>query len=178
MFAAPDKMAGWVCAAISELGQSMQRDWTEKKAFAWLSRLRQPEELYIRTLYALFIANEKELHHIISGDPPNGISPLYDKVNEVIFGGKGILTTMEPGLNFGSFKPMEFLHQGAHTSFAAFMTAIAVVQHPKSLPADFVERYDDHLRTYCAYLKYMEDMFKAGKSKQDVLAGVRNLHRS
>ncbi|HLI63286.1 MAG TPA: hypothetical protein VKV05_07785 [Terriglobales bacterium] len=108
-FAAPDKMARWVCAAISELGQSMQRDWTEKKTFAWLSRLRQPEELYIRTLYALFIANEKELHHVISGDPPNGISPLYDKVNEVVFGGRGILTTTQPG----SFKPMEFLHQAA-----------------------------------------------------------------
>jgi len=53
-----------------------------------------------------------------------------------------------------------------------------LIQHPEYLPAGLAERYDEHLRKYCAYLKYMEGMFKAGKSKQDVLAGVRNLHKS
>jgi len=38
---------------MAELSQSICRDLAEKKIFAWISRLRPPEEIYIRTLYAL-----------------------------------------------------------------------------------------------------------------------------
>jgi hypothetical protein len=177
-FAPPEEMTRFACAAISELCDSIRRDWMEGKVFSWYSRLRQPEELYIRTLYALFIANEKELHHVISGDTPNGIAVLYDKVNEVIFEGRGLQTTSKPGLNFGTFKPMETLHQGAHTSFAAFLTSISIVRHPEYLPPGLADKYHEHLKKYCVYLNYMHGMFKAGKSRQDVLAGVKNLHKA
>ena len=76
---------------MAELRESICRDLTENKIFAWYSRLRLPEELYIRTLYALFIATDKELIHILSGATPNGLSPLYSKVNEVVFEGRGLL---------------------------------------------------------------------------------------
>src|SRR5216683_2951661 len=71
-FAPPDKLTFWVLHAMAELRDSICRDLADKKIFAWHTRLRQPEELYIRTLYALFIAGEKELQHILSGAMPNG----------------------------------------------------------------------------------------------------------
>lgn len=174
-FAPPDKMTSWVLAAMAELGRSISRDLAEGKWFAWHSRLRQPEEMYIRTLYALFIATEKELHHLLSGDMPNGFSGYYRAVNERILGGRGLLLADQPGMNSGTFKPMETLNDGAHVSFRAFLTCIGFIKNPQYRPS--AEAYTKHLVTYCRYLEYMEKMFKAGKEKQHVLEGVKNLHK-
>src|SRR5439155_18471630 len=84
-FAPPEKMTMWALAAIVELRESVCRDLKDKKVFAFMTRLRQPEELYIRVLYALFIATEKELHHILSGEMPNGFFGLYPQVNDLVF---------------------------------------------------------------------------------------------
>jgi hypothetical protein len=174
-FAPPEQMTFWVLAAMSELGQSITRDFLEKKYFAWHARLRQPEEMYVRALYAIFIANEKELHHIFSGDMPNGFSAYYRHVNELVFEGRGLLLTNQLGLTYGTFKPMETLHDGAHVSFRAFMTCIGFKNNPENLPSP--EAYSKHLVTYCKYLDYMHGMFKAGKEKKHVLEGIKNLHR-
>ncbi len=90
-FAPPEKMTIWALNAMVELRESICRDLTEKKVFAWYSRLRQPEEMYIRTLYAIFIATDGDLPHILSGDRPNGLSPLYTEVNKVVFEDRGLL---------------------------------------------------------------------------------------
>lgn len=174
-FSPPVRMTLWARTAMAELSESICRDLMAKKVFAWHSRLRQPEELYIRTLYALFIATEKELHHILSGEMPNGLSPLYNEVNKVVFEGRGLLQTTQPGLTHGTFKPMDTLNDGAHASFRSFMTCIALARNPQNLPSP--EKYCKHLATYCKYLDYMHGMFNAGKAKKDVLAGVTNLHR-
>jgi hypothetical protein len=174
-FAPPEKMTLWAQTAMAELTESICRDLEAKKVFAWLSRLRQPEELYIRILYALFIATEEELHDILSGDMPNGISTMYQKVNELVFEGRGLLQTSRPGLMSGSFRPIDTLNDGAHTSFRAFMTAIGLARNPQYLPP--AENYCKHLQTYCRYLNYMHETFTAGKSKEEVLAGVISLHR-
>jgi hypothetical protein len=168
-------MTFWTLGAMTELANSICRDLSEGKAFAWLSRLRQPEELYIRTLYALFIASEAELPHILSGAMPNGLSNLYSKVNEVVFNSKGLLLTQQPGQSFGAFRAIDTLHDGAHASFRAFLTCIALARNPEGLPS--ADRYAQHLKTYCTYLNHMHEMFRAGRKKEDVLIAVRNLHR-
>lgn len=174
-FAPPEKMTLWVRVAMAELRESICRDLQENKLFAWYSRLRLPEEMYIRTLYALFIATEKELIHILSGAAPNGLSPLYAKVNEVVFEGRGLMQVRQPGLIQGTFKPIDSLHEGAHGSFPAFLTCIGLSRDRTNLPSP--ERHAEHLQKYCAYLDYMHGMFKAGKDKKHVLAGVISAHR-
>lgn len=174
-FAPPEQMTLWVRTAMAELSESICRDLMAKKVFAWHSRLRQPEELYIRTLYTLFIASEAELHHILSGDMPNGLSRLYEGVNRLVFEGRGLLQVSLPGLSFGTFKPMDTLNDGAHASFRAFLTCIGFARNPQNLPSP--DKYCEHLAMYCRYLDYMHGMFKAGRQKADVLAGLINLHR-
>jgi hypothetical protein len=176
-FGDPEKLTGWVLSAMAELRESMMKDLSEGRIFAWHTRLRQPEELYIRTLYLLFIASEEETHHILSGEMPNGLSGLYGKVNEAILEGRGLLQVQQPGLKYGSFKPMDTLNDGAHLSFRAFVTCIGLIKNPQCLGDDFRDKYLKHLNTYCNYLNYMHGMFKGGKSKDAVLAGVKNLHR-
>lgn len=174
-FAPPDLMTLWVRAAMGELRESICRDLAAKKVFAWHSRLRQPEELYIRTLYALFVASEAELHHILSGDMPNGLSRLYEGVNKLVFEGRGLLQVSLPASGAETFKPVDTLNDGAHASFRAFLTCIGFARNPGHLPSP--EKYCDHLAKYCAYLDYMHGMFKAGRQKADVLAGLQNMHR-
>lgn len=174
-FGPPAKMAEWSLAAMVELRESICRDFVENKIFAWYTRLRQPEELYIKTLYALFVASEPELHHLLSGEMPNSLARLYEKVNEVVFLGRGLLQTEQAGLTQGTFKPADMLNDGAHASFSAFMSCIGLIRNPQFLPS--AERYWGHLKKYCDYLNYMHEMFKAGKEKKHVLQGVINLHR-
>lgn len=174
-FASPIQMTFWTLGAMGELRNSIFRDLEEKNLFAWLSRLRQPEELYIRTLYCLFVATDEELPHILSGDMPNGLFFLYSKVNDLVFEGKGQMLTELSGLNYGSFRPIDTLHDGAHASFRAFGTCIALANNPEGLLP--VEKYRSHLTTYFNYLNYMHEMFKSGKEKKHVLEGVKNMHR-
>jgi hypothetical protein len=175
-FGDPVSMTLWTRVAMGELTDSICRDRAENKIFAWYSRLRLPEELYIRTLYALFVARETELPHILSGALPNGLAELYARVNEVVFDGKGRMQVSEPDLKHGgTFKAMDFLHSGAHGSYHAFLTCIGLSRNPENLPAP--EKHQEHLQKYCAYLDYMHGMFTAGKEKKHVLAGVKNLHR-
>jgi len=174
-FGKPERLTLWTRTAMAELSHSISRDLQEKKIFAWLSRLRQPEEIYVRTLYTLFIASQEELPHIVSGATPNGMMGYYRQVNKLVFEGRGLLDTAQSGLTMGTFKPVDTLHAGAHASFAALMTCIGLARHPEFLPAP--EKYIEHVGKYCQYLDYMHGMFMSGKSKQDVLAGVINLHR-
>ena len=174
-FADPEKMTLWTRVAMGELTESICRDLEENKIFAWYSRLRLPEELYIRTLYALFVATEKELHHVLSGALPNGLTDLYAKVNKVVFDGTGRMQVSQPGLTHGTFKPMDILHSGAHGSFHAFLTCIGLSRNPENLPSP--QKHREHFQKYCAYLEYMHGMFKAGKEKKHVLAGVKSIHK-
>jgi hypothetical protein len=174
-FAPSDKMASWTLAAMAELGESICRDLMEAKAFAFHTRVRQPEELYIRTLYTLFLASDEELPHIMSGAVPNGLARYYEAVNKEIFDGRGLLLVSRPGESYGTFKPIDTLHDGAHVSFRSFLTCIGWKLHPENMPAP--DAYCKHLKTYCDYLNYMAGAFKAGKNKADVLIGVKNMHR-
>ncbi len=174
-FGPPEKMTGWTLAAMAELRESICRDLADKNVFAFHTRVRQPEEPYIRILYALFVATNEEIPHILSGAIPNGLSGLYRAVNEVVFDGRGPLLVQQAGQDFGTFTPIDTLHDGAHASFRSFLTCIGWARKPENIPS--LEKYHKHLTAYCDYLNYMHQMFKAGKDKKDVLAGVKNLHR-
>ncbi len=168
-------MTMWTLAVMAELRNSICRDLDDQQLLAFITRLRQPEELYIRTLYALFIATEKELHHILSGEMPNSFSGLYSRVNEVVFEGRGLLLASQVGLKQGSFTPMDTLNEGAHVSYKTFMTCMGWARNREYIPS--ADAYRNYLTKYCDYLHYMHEMFKAGKDKKDVLAGVINLHK-
>lgn len=59
----PAKVAQWTLGAIAELGKSMAADLAADRRFGLLTRSRQQEELYIRALYAMFIATPDEVTH-------------------------------------------------------------------------------------------------------------------
>jgi hypothetical protein len=167
-------MAHWTLAAMVELRDSICRDLAEKKYLAWFTRSRQPEELYFRTLYAIFIADPAELNHILSGDMPNGFAHYYRGVNKLILQDRGRLDLEQPGLYSDTFKPMDTLNDAAHASFGGLATATTFYRDPSKVPS--VEVWCKHLNTYCAYLNHMYELFKAGRDKSIVLAALKNMH--
>ncbi len=169
-------VAGWTCASIAELGKSMADDLAAGRHFALITRTRQQEELYIRALYAMFIADSGEVAHIMSDATPNSFSEMYRKVNQSIFGGKGLLEVSHPGLTSGTFTAMGTINSGAHASFSTMMTVIGLGKNPQFLAAFKNGQYFDHISIYCSYLDHARKQFKAGEDKATVLAELTELH--
>jgi hypothetical protein len=170
------KVAGWTCASIAELGKSMADDIGAGRHFALITRTRQQEELYIRALYAMFIADSGEVAHIMSDATPNSFSEMYRKVNKLIFGEKGILEVSHTGLTSGTFTAMGTINSGAHASFSAMLMVVGLVKNPQHLAAFTDGKYFDHISVYCSYLDHIRKLFAAGKDKAAVLTEVVELH--
>ena len=148
-FSDPTKVAHWTLIAIAELGKSMAADLHAGRTFALLSRHRQQEELYIRALYVLFIATPEELAHIVSDMTPNSFSAMYRAVNELVFGGRGLLDVQQSGKSHGTFTAMNPINSGAHASFSTMMMVVGLVQNPAYLEPYTSGRYFSHISVYC-----------------------------
>jgi hypothetical protein len=175
-FSDPRELTMWFKAAIEELRHSMQRDLGEKKWFAYMTRWRQPEELYYRALYVLFLAKADELPHIFSAEVPNGFTAIYRAVNREIFAGHGIFETPHPTLDGGTFTVMKMLNDSAHASFSLMPVGFAAAGDPET--QQLFPEYLEHMKRYWVSLNYMEEMFNVGKPKEHVLLGVKNMHKS
>lgn len=173
----PAEIAHWTMASILELWRSMDADLAAGRNFALISRSRQVEELYIRALYAIFIATPTELAHILSDAMPNSFRAMYKKVNALVFEGKGILEVAQPGLKSGTFTPMDTINRGAHGSFSTMMMVIGLARHPEYLEPYTSGRYFTHVSVYLNYLNYLKQMFEGGQGKDSALAGLINMHR-
>jgi hypothetical protein len=174
----PAEVIDWTKRCIVELIQSVIDDVNNGRIFAYLTRWRDPEELYTRVLYAMFVAPADHLPHIFSGEMPNGFTAMWKKVNEIVFEGNGMLFKEQVGLNGEVFTPMDTLNQGAHNSFSTMLTTISVVRsnpeewHPR------IKKHVEHWQKYVEYLNHIEQLFRAGRKKEDVLQAIINMHRS
>ena len=161
---------------IAEIINSVVDDLNDGRYFAYLTRWRQPEELYCRAVYVLFVVAADEIPHVISCEAPNNFSDLWKKVNSAVFGGNGTLMQPLRSLNGEEFTVINTLHQNAHGSYATMLTVISLVQLNGVDPAQ-MQKHVRHWMRLCDFLNYMEGMFKAGKKREHVLAGVRNISR-
>ncbi len=174
----PAEVIDWTKRCIVELIQSVIDDVNKGRIFAYLTRWRDPEELYTRVLYALFVAPADHLPHIFSGDMPNGFAAMWKKVNEVIFEGNGMLFKEQVGLNGEVFTPMDTLNQNAHNSFSTMLTTISVVRSKPEEWQPRIKKHVEHWQKYVEYLNHIEQLFRAGRKKEDVLQAIINMHRS
>jgi hypothetical protein len=174
----PADVIDWTKRCIVEIIQSVIDDVNKKRIFAYLTRSRDPEELYIRVLYALFAAPADHLPHIYSGDIPNGFAAMWRKVNEVVFESNGTLFKDQVGLAGETFTPMTTLNQNAHNSFSTMLMTIGIVRSTSGEWQPLVKKHIEHWQKYVEYLNHIELLFRAGRKKADVLQAITNMNRS
>jgi hypothetical protein len=169
VFGDPTRLTWFARLGMSQLLISMQQDWDGKREFAWFCRIRQTEELFYRTLYAVFFASEAELPHIMSGEQPNSIIPCYRKVNDELYMGRGGLTEELPGLGPDSIlnTPLDLLHSGAHTAIAALMSGLAFARNADLHP--YVDKLHWKVRINVDRLDWIHKLFANGANKDAVL---------
>ena len=174
----PAEVIDWTKRCIVELIQSVIDDVNKGRIFAYLTRWRDPEELYTRVLYAMFVAPADHLPHIFSGDMPNGFAAMWKKVNAIVFEGNGTLFKEQVGLNGEVFTPMDTLNQSAHNSFSTMLTTISVVRSNAQEWQPRIKKHVEHWQKSVEYLNHIEQLFRAGRRKEDVLQAIINMHRS
>ena len=170
----PDKLLRWVQASLSQIRESILDDYKQNRHFGWITRFRQIEELYFRTLYITFLIPDDEIPHWLSGDPPNSLSAIYKEVNEKILKGRGKLTDVQTDTALGQFTPMNFLHSGGHANYKAMQHA-ATFELAKVVPD--IEPYLKHVGTYIDRIDHMRKLFEAGRDKTTVQKAIINMHR-
>ncbi len=126
----PHVMCQYVIEGLAHLGNSACNDLANRNAFGFLTRQRQIQELYIKTLYLLLMAEEAEQAHMVSGEMPNSMVAYYRRVNDLIFHKQNDWEAITPGLNDDTFTIMETLHDGAHVSFRSLLMARGFYDHP------------------------------------------------
>jgi hypothetical protein len=164
-----------VSQALLQIRDSVSDDSKNARTFGWISRLRQVEELYHRSVYVLLLCPDSEVPHIFSGNTPNSFDFVYSKVNEAVFGGRGTLKDTKPGLTYGNFTPMKTIHNAAHASFQSLMTWKGSQMFPESLE-DWHPKFLQHIETYRTYIEYIGKLFEAGRAKAVILTALRNMH--
>lgn len=167
-FAKPEQLALWSKGCLVEFVQSVIDDVNNHRYFAYLTRWRQPEELYHRALYVLFVADAAEIPHIASGDLPNSFSAMWKAVNRVVYDSKGSLDQKQMGLNGEEFTVMDTLNSSAHASFAAVVTCIDLSKNREKWKP-LIEKHIAYWKSLCDNLDHIEKGFKSGKSRADVL---------
>jgi hypothetical protein len=153
---------------IVEIVQSVEDDVKAHRYFAYVTRFRQPEEMYHRALYVLFVAKPSEIPHIMSNEMPNSFSAMWGAVNNTIYAGKGTLNRKLTGLAGEVFTPMDTLNSGAHASFGAVVTVIDVSKN-RAKWAPIIAKHIGYWKLLAVNLSWIEKRFKAGDSANDVL---------
>jgi hypothetical protein len=171
----PQEIIVLVRDALEEIRKSLRDDASGARIFAWVTRIRHVEELYMRCVYVLLLAPDEEVPHIFSGDTPNGFDFIYQQFNKQVLDGKGIVNETKPGLTFGNFTPMKTAHNAAHASFQTLFTWKLSKIFPQGLD-DLSALYINHIETYRRYLHHCEQLFAAGRDKGIVLQALRNMH--
>jgi hypothetical protein len=174
VFSDPERLAKWTKHCIAELTNSAMTDASQGRFFGYLTRWRQPDEMYYRVLYVLFVADRAEIPHIISGAWPNSFSVMQKSVNEMVFGSKRILDKPLKGLSGEQFTVFDTLNSSAHASFATIVTCIKFAKDP-TFRAPIIEKHLEYWRTLCNDLDQIEKMFKGGQVREVVLAEFKKL---
>jgi hypothetical protein len=176
-FSKPETVAEWVKSCIVELVQSVTSDTDSHRYFAYLTRWRQPEELYHRALYPLFVADKPAIPHIVSGELPNSFSAMWKKVNQVVSDGKGTLDQKQMGLSGEEFTAMDTLNNSAHASFATIVTCIDVSKNREKWKP-IIDKHITYWKQLCVNLDYIAKGFSAGKSSAQVLTEFKQLPKT
>lgn len=175
IFSNSETCAQWTKLCIVELINSVIADVNGNRFFAYLTRWRQPDEMYYRSLYLLFVAHKDVISHVVSGEMPNSFAAMQKAVNKTVFDGKRVLDKPQTGLSGELFTVFDTLNSSAHASFATIVTCIEFAKKPE-FRAPIIEKHLEYWKTLCENLDHAERLFREGKNRDEVLVEFKKLH--
>jgi hypothetical protein len=176
MWKEPALLAAYAFTGLSSLKNSIERDIEKDDVVAWLTRSRQVEELYVRAIYALFIATEDEIPHFFSEEQPNSLAYIYKQVNDVAFAGKGRLHVTSDDPDLQDVTVLNLFNQIAHLSFASLLLAGEFYKHPERTGS--AAAFAEGAKMYSYFLQKITNDFTIGKTRDAILRELRSAYES
>lgn len=176
MWKEPALLAVYAFTGLSSLKDSIERDIEKDDVIAWLTRSRQIEELYVRSIYALFIATEDEIPHFFSEERPNSLAYIYKQVNEIAFAGKGRLHITSDDPDLKGVTVLDLFNQTAHLSFASLLLAGEFYKHPERTGS--AAAFAEGAKMYSYFLQKITNDFTIGKTRDEILRELRSAYEN
>jgi hypothetical protein len=99
---------------------------------------------------------------------------MWKEVNRFVHDGKGTLDQKQMGLNGEEFTALNTLNNSAHASFSTIVTCLDVSKNRERWKP-LIDKHIEYWKLLCVNLNHIENGFKAGKSRADVLAEFKKL---
>ncbi|HTF66999.1 MAG TPA: hypothetical protein VK638_30380 [Edaphobacter sp.] len=120
----PEVIARQALVGMTQLRDSMQDDLNGNRSFAFLTRFRQIEELFHRTIFYLFAATPEEIPHFLSEMPPNSFDSILKLLNQRLCDrrltlDKHVIQTV----GLPDQRLWKIMHETAHVSMRALQMA-------------------------------------------------------
>lgn len=163
--------------ALEELLLSMRDDAANDRRGAFMSRLRDYKECFLKGLWIGLIATPEQVLHDASGAPPHNLmfARLAKQVFPDIFGIESAFTQVHVSPENVEFTAMNLLNASTHMSplFLGYRRILcqAAVQQMYTV-------IDTSVQNEVTILRYVAGMLKAGKPKDVVIGAVRRMSKA
>jgi hypothetical protein len=120
----PAVIARQALIGMTQLRDSMQDDLNGNRSFAFLTRFRQIEELFHRTIFYLFAATPEEIPHFLSEVPPNRFDHIFKLLNQRLCDERFTLDKhVIQAVGLPDQRLWTIMHETAHVSMRALQMA-------------------------------------------------------
>jgi hypothetical protein len=97
---------------------------------------------------------------------------MQSAVNAAVFDRKRMMDRPQSGLSGEQFTVFDTLNSSAHASLAMMVTTIEFAKKPE-FRRPIIEKHIEYWKSLCNNLNTIEQLFRAGKSKADVLIAFK-----
>jgi hypothetical protein len=120
----PAVIARQALVGMTQLRDSIQDDLSGIRSFAFLTRFRQIEELFHRTIFHLFAATPEEIPHFLSDVPPNSFDCIFKLLNQRLCDGRLTLDKhVIQTVGLPDHRLWKIMHETTHVSMRALQMA-------------------------------------------------------
>jgi hypothetical protein len=169
----PWKLVHDYMSVMVEIGLSMRNDANNNRKGAFIARLRDYKECYLKGLWVGLMATPEEIIHDASGEKPRlTLTKLVRRVGTAIFDDESKVSTRRLTERNTKFEAMDILNSSMR------LTPLFLLHRGLMSNLEAKCMYDSVLKSVemeTTQLKYISGALKADKRKKDILKSVRQL---
>jgi hypothetical protein len=160
-------------SVMVEIGASMRNDATNNRKGAFMARLRDYKECYLKGLWVGLMAAPEEIVHDASGEKPRlTLTKLINRVGREVFDEESKVSASRIAQRRTKFEAMDIL------STSMRLTPLFLLHQGLMSDLEAKRMYSNVLNSVemeTAQLKYVSGALKANKRKKDILHSLRQL---